>query len=167
MVRSAGKFCNGQLDLGRRIHHQVASLLVLREHHDFAQILDTGQLFFSVRVRNEDGEGAEHREVLSRPFWTPSLSGKWLHLVTTYSVEKKRTTHYLNGSVLHQETIPDHQLVPVTRFGRSTIGNWTSPQRPDAHFAIRNLNGSMDEFALFADALTDDEIKEIYNNGKP
>ena len=131
------------------------------------QILDTGQLFFSVRVRNEDGEGPEHREVLSRPFWTPSLSGKWLHLATTYNVEAKRTTHYLNGSVLHRETISEHQVVPVTRFGRSTIGNWTSPQRPDAHFAIRNLNGSMDEFALFADALTDEEIREIYNNGKP
>jgi hypothetical protein len=41
------------------------------------------------------------------------------------------------------------------------------PTQPDSRFAIRNLNGSMDEFALFADALTDDEIKEIYNNGKP
>ena len=131
------------------------------------QILDTGQLFFSVRVRSDGGSGPEHRKVLSPPFWTPSLSGKWLHLATTYSVDEKLVTHYLNGQVLHEEEIPDFQLVRTTRFGRATIGNWSSPQRPDAHFAIRNLNGSMDEFALFSAALTHDEIKEIYEHGKP
>ena len=76
-------------------------------------------------------------------------------------------THYLNAEVLHTESIPDNQLVRTTRFGRSTIGNWSSPQRPDAHFAIRNLNGRIDEFAILAAALTENEIKEIYTNGKP
>jgi hypothetical protein len=80
------------------------------------QILDTGQLFFSVRVR--DGEvGQEHREVLSPPFWKPSMSGQWL--------------------------------------------------KPEAEFAIRNLNGSIDEFALFDAALSPEEILRIYENGKP
>jgi hypothetical protein len=131
------------------------------------QILDTGQLFFSVRVKDDDNTGPEHRKVLSPPFWTPSLSGKWLHLATTFSVAEKRVTHYLNAEVLHTESIPDNQLVRTTRFGRSTIGNWSSPQRPDAHFAIRNLNGRIDEFAILAAALTANEIKEIYTNGKP
>lgn len=130
------------------------------------QILDTGQLFFSVRVSDVNG-GPEHREVLSPPFWTPSLSGKWVHLATTYDVDAQLVTHYVDGQVLHEENIPNFQLVRTTRFGRATIGNWSSPQRPDAHFAIRNLNGSMDEFALFSAALTNEEIKEIYENGKP
>lgn len=131
------------------------------------QILDTGQLFFSVRVKSDDGRGPEHREVLSPTFWDPSLSGKWLHLATVYDVPNKRVTHYLDGEVLSHETIPDFQLVKVTRFGRATIGNWSFPQRPDADFAIRNLNGSMDEFALFADALSDEEIRDIYRHGRP
>jgi hypothetical protein len=131
------------------------------------QILDSGQLFFSVRVKGDGDKGPEHREVLSPAFWTPSLSGKWLCLATTYDVDAKRVTHYLNGELLHRETIPEFQLVRTTRFGRATIGNWSSPQRPDAHFAIRNLNGSMDEFALFSAALTGEEIKEMYDNGKP
>lgn len=130
------------------------------------QILDSGQLFFSVRVSAKDG-GQEHRKVLSPPFWNPSLSGKWLHLATTFDVDSKSVCHYLNGRRIHQETIPDHQLVSVTRFGKCTIGNWTSPQRPDEDFAIRNLNGRIDEFALFADALTKDEIQRLYENGKP
>lgn len=131
------------------------------------QILDSGQLFFSVRVSDAQNRGPEHREVLSPPFWNPSLSGKWLHLATTFDVSEKRVTHYLNGQVLHTEIIPDNQLMTTTRIGRATIGNWSSPQRPDADFAIRNLNGSMDEFALFSAALTADEIKDIYEHGKP
>lgn len=130
------------------------------------QILDSGQLFFSVRVSAVDG-GQEHRKVLSPPFWNPSLSGKWLHLATTYDVDRKQVCHYLNGSQIHKETIPDHQLVSTTRFGKATIGNWTSPQRPDEDFAIRNLNGRMDEFALFADVLSEQEIQTMYENGKP
>ena len=131
------------------------------------QILDSGQLFFSVCVRGADGKGPEHREVLSPPFWNPTLSGKWLHLATTYDVDAQCVTHFLNGTQLHQEQIPDYQLVRTTRFGRATMGNWSSPQRPDADFAIRNLNGSIDEFALFSVALTAEEIKVIYENGTP
>ena len=131
------------------------------------QILDTGQLFFSVRVKDANDQGPEHRKVLSPPFWTPSLSGKWLHLATTYDVPAKRVTHYLNGKPLHTDQIPDHQLVQTTRFGRATIGNWSSPKRPDAHFAIRNLNGRMDEFAIFSAALPAAEIQAMYQAGKP
>lgn len=130
------------------------------------QILETGQLFFSVRVRQGD-VGQEHREVVSPPFWNPSLSGRWMHLATTYDVEKSMTTHYLNGEVLSRESIPDVQLVRETRIGKASIGNWSLPTRPDSEFAIRNLNGSIDEFALFDVALNAAEIRELYENGKP
>ena len=130
------------------------------------QILDTGQLFFSVRVSVADG-GPEHKKVLSPPFWDPTLSGKWLHLATTYDVDAKRTTHYLNGRQLIQESIPDQQLVPTTRIGMASIGNWSVPTKPDAHFAIRNLNGCIDEFAIFKAALSAQEIAEMYENGTP
>jgi hypothetical protein len=36
-----------------------------------------------------------------------------------------------------------------------------------ANFAVRNLNGSMDEFAIFKAALTSSEIGDIYRHGKP
>ncbi|NND98682.1 MAG: hypothetical protein HKN47_15275 [Pirellulaceae bacterium] len=130
------------------------------------QILDTGQLFFSVRP-GEQARAMGHREVLSPVFWDPSMSGQWLHLATTYDVDAKTTTHYLNGQLLHQESIPDIQLVPVTRIGMATIGNWSVPTKPDAHFAIRNLNGSLDELVIFQAALSADEIAEMYTSGSP
>ena len=137
------------------------------------QILDTGQLFFSVRSKPDvlpdhwKRGTPSHQVVLSPPFWKPSMSGKWLHLATTYDVNQKRTTHYLNGERLHSEVIPDELLVETTRIGAASIGNWSLPTRPDATFAIRNLNGRMDEFAMFAAALSADEIREIYEDGKP
>lgn len=129
------------------------------------QILDTGQLFFSVRLGGGPGKG--HHKVLSPPFWDASLSGRWLHLATTYNVETRTTTHFLNGEKLCEERIPDELFVQQTCVGKATIGNWTSPTRPDADFAIRNLNGSMDEFVLFRDALEAEEIRNLFVQGRP
>lgn len=131
------------------------------------QILDTGQIYFSVRPAKRGTKGPPDRKVLSPSFWKPSMSGKWLHLATTYEVESKLTTHYLNGEVLHAESIPESQLVQTTRIGVATIGNWSESTLPDARFAIRNLNGRIDEFAIFAAALKAEEIKEMYDHGKP
>jgi hypothetical protein len=129
------------------------------------QILDTGQLFFSVRLGGGPGKG--HHKVLSPPFWDASLSGRWLHLATTYNVETRTTKHFLNGEKLCEERIPDELFVQQTCLGKATIGNWSSPTRPEADFAIRNLNGSMDEFVLFRDALKSDEIRDLYIQGRP
>ena len=59
------------------------------------------------------------------------------------------------------------RFVRLVRIGAASIGNWSIPTRPDSEFAIRNLNGSMDEFAIFSAALSHAEIQEMYNNGKP
>ena len=150
--------------------------LFLTDHYNQGephwQILDTGQLFFSVRHKPDEAAGElakrrSHQVVLSPPFWKPSLSGRWLHLATTYDADAGRTTHYLNGDVLHTETIDPDLLVRTTRIGAASIGNWSIPTRSDAEFAIRNLNGSIDEFAIFAAALPAHEIREMYEHGKP
>jgi hypothetical protein len=131
------------------------------------QILDTGQLYFSVRPAERGAKGPRDHKALSPPFWKPSMSGRWLHVATVYNVEVKTITHYLNGEILSREPVPETQIVEKTRIGTATLGNWSQPTMPDSSFAIRNLNGSIDEFALFATALTDEEIKEIFENGKP
>ena len=150
--------------------------LFLTDHYNQGephwQILNTGQLFFSVRHKADDARGSAarkrtHQEVLSPPFWKPSLSGRWLHLATTFDAEAGRTTHYLNGEVLHQEAIDEKLLVKTTRIGAASIGNWSIPTRPDAEFAIRNLNGSIDEFAIFSASLSAEEVQRMYGHGKP
>ena len=115
--------------------------LFLTDHYNQGephwQILDTGQLFFSVRYKPDDATGEQmekptHQKVLSPPFWKPSLSGRWLHLAVTYDAAAGRTTHYLNGEVLHEEKIAKDLHVKTTRIGAASIGNWSIPTRPDA-----------------------------------
>lgn len=57
--------------------------------------------------------------------------------------------------------------VSTTRFGNGEIGNWGLPNKPDVSYAIRNLNGAMDEFAIFSGALSDEEILKFYEVGNP
>ena len=131
------------------------------------QILDTGQIYFSVRPAAQGETGPRDQKFLSPPFWKPSMSGKWLHIATTYDINVKLTTHYLNGKAIHSEAIKDRHLVESTRIGVGSIGNWSLPTQPDARFAIRNLNGRMDEFVILSAALSAEEINDMYNNGKP
>lgn len=130
------------------------------------QILDTGQLYFSVKPVERNQEGPPDFKALSPSFWKPSLSGRWIHLATVYDIESNSITHYLNGAVLSQHLVPEEKMVP-TQIGAASIGNWSSPTLSDASFAIRNLNGSIDEFALFAAALSGDEVREVYEQGRP
>jgi len=135
------------------------------------QITNDGRLFFSVKKydRSTLSPGSKDKyNSFSRPFWNPALSGQWLMLAVTYDVNARRVTHYLNGEVIGSETIPDEFLVEKVNIGNASICNWSEPvYRKDAEFTVRNLNGSMDEFALLRAALSENEIQEIYQHGRP
>lgn len=140
------------------------------EHEPHWQIMDDGRLFFSVKKRDrfDVAKGEKDKHVyFSPPFWTSALSGQWLMLATTYDVDSRRVTHYLNGAVLSEESIPAEYLVETVRIGSASLGNWGLPERDEPRFAVRNLNGSLDEFALFGAALSAAEIRKLYDDGKP
>lgn len=148
--------------------------LFLTDGHDLHephwQIMDDGRMFFSVKKRNtvdrDSGQLHKH-EFYSPSFWRPSLSGQWLMIATVYDVDARQVTHFLNGQVLSREAIPEDYLVETVAIGAASIGNWDLPIRDEPDFSVRNLNGSMDEFALFSAPLSDQEIAEIYLHGKP
>ena len=129
------------------------------------QIMDDGRLFFSVKRR--DGKGDKHI-AYSPPIWTQAESGKWMHIATVYDGEAATTTHYINGEVISMDQIPENMQVDHVKIGEASIGNWNEPSnnRNDPHFAVRNLNGTIDEFAIFGEALTTDEIAELYKKGR-
>lgn len=133
------------------------------------QIMDDGRLFFSVKRREADRKKKlwDKHIVYSKPFWTPAMSGKWTQIATTYDTTTYTVTHYLNGRQFHREVLPENMQVDRVKIGAASIGNWSEPTRDEAKFSVRNLNGSMDEFAIFSAALSADEIAELYQNGKP
>jgi anti-sigma factor RsiW len=135
------------------------------------QIMDDGRLFFSVKkydkVKWKAGERDKYH-FMSPPIWSTALSGQWMMIATTYDVDARKVTHYVNGKAISEEAIPEDYLVEKVTIGAASICNWSEPvYRTDAHFAVRNLNGSMDEFAIFAAALTAGEVEDIYEHGKP
>ncbi len=133
------------------------------------QIMDDGRLFFSVKRREADREKKlwDKHIVYSKPFWTPAMSGKWTHIATSYDVSTYTVTHYINGKLFHREVLPENMQVDRVKIGPASIGNWSEPTRDEAKFSVRNLNGSMDEFAIFSEALSATEIAELYQKGKP
>ena len=86
---------------------------------------------------------------------------------TVYDGTNRQVVHYLNGEVLSQEAIPEAYLVTSIRIGDASLCNWGLPERNQPRFAIRNLNGSMDEFLLFSASLSAEEIRQLYEVSHP
>lgn len=148
------------------------SLFLTDGHERFEphwQMMNDGRLFFSVkaRQRNQDGAAAQHI-FYSPPIWDASLGGQWIMLAVVYDTDAQRVTHYVDGKAVSREAIPADHLVDTIRIGAASIGNWSEPMyRTDPEFVVRNLNGSMDEFAMFAAALSDEQILNWYQAGNP
>ncbi len=145
---------------------QPRAQLLLTHGHDLGephwQILNDGRLFFSVKEDEPRRRKVKKHPFYSPPIWSAARNGQWLMLAVTFDREAKQVTHYLNGTPLSTEAIPEENLAatPVLNIGNASIGNWSEPAyRQDAEFAVRNLNGSMDEFMMFSAALSADEIK--------
>jgi hypothetical protein len=165
--RSLTLMCWVKIDSLDRLYNS----LFLTDGHELYephwQIMRDGRLFFSVRARDEKGKSDKHI-AFSPPIWTPAQSGQWMHLATIYDGEAQTTTHYVDGEAVSIDQIPEDLKPEKVTIGAASIGNWSEPRyRQDAEFAVRNLNGSMDEFALFSAALTAAEILEIFEVGKP
>ncbi|MDF1657653.1 MAG: hypothetical protein P1U58_08570 [Verrucomicrobiales bacterium] len=136
-------------------------------HEPHWQIMNDGRLFFSVRA-NGGGKGKDKHIAYSPPIWSPAQSGQWMHLTTVYDGNAFTITHYINGSAISIDQIPESLQPDQVAIGAASIGNWSEPRyRKDAEFAVRNLNGVVDEFSLWARPLSADEINEIWKTGKP
>ena len=161
-------YCWARIDSLDRMYNS----LFLTDGHELNephwQIMNDGRLFFSVKKRDGiPGKSGDKHIACSPSFWDPSLSGKWFQIATVYNVEEKTTTHYVNGEVISKDRIPDHYVVDTVKIGNASIGNWNEPTRADPQFALRNLNGAIDEFAIFNEALKSDEIADLYEKGRP
>ena len=111
---------------------------------------------------------AHNRWFWSDEFWDITQSGQWFLLATTVGGSARESvTHYINGQrVGFSGGTNMDQPLPKMRIGDADLGNWTDPIWPDSN-AIRSLNGRIDEFAIYSTALSADEIRKIYEEGRP
>ena len=144
------------------------------------QIRDDGCLMFSVMVddtrksRRFDPTdqriittGGLHHIYFTEPFWDISKSGQWVHLAAVYDPVDRLVMQYVNGKQVGGEPITEPFHIDKLRVGPAEIGNWGQPLRKTPWFSVRNLNGTIDELAIFNAALTSDDIRDLYEQGKP
>lgn len=140
------------------------------------QIRNDGVLMVGVMVddqvvredlKTESGQPilGRSRNYYSPPFWDMTMSGQWLHLVSVYDPSARRAAHYVNGERISEHAIEDGFVIGKLKIGNAEIGNWGDPNRKDPGYAIRNLNGRIDELAIFNAALSSAEIRGLYDSG--
>lgn len=126
------------------------------------QLKQTGSMLFGKRIL--DGWGSDHIEGHeSIPVLTPEQMGLWMHLGVAYDLTSRTVRYYLNGEEVSHQTIKSSLLVSLETM---EIGNWT-PQIGQPIEPTRNFNGRMDEFAVFGRSLSAEEIRGIYEIGRP
>ena len=120
---------------------------------------NTGDGGYSLRV-NEDskiraGVGRGGNNTFFSTIGTYA-DGQWHHVVFVGSRDANAMYLYVNGVL--DATSGAWSTRPMDTTNNFTIGN-----EPDS---VGFFNGSLDEIAIWNRALTDDEVSEIYNDGK-
>ena len=94
------------------------------------------------------------------------MTGQWVHLAAVYDPAARSVTQYVNGTVTCQENIENEFVIDTLQIGAAEIGNWGQPFRKTPDFAVRNLDGVIDEMIILNAALSSDEIHDIYIVGR-
>jgi hypothetical protein len=109
---------------------------------------------------------------LSPAVFTAERLGKWTHLVSVYDSRARTINHYVNGEFI--SATPIKRPLPL-KLGAVEVANWgvqvdrpawTSLKNAGSAYLSRHWNGSVDEFALLARAMSADEIRRYYEQSR-
>ena len=92
--------------------------------------------------------------------------GQWVHLATVYDADQACVTHYVNGELATRLPL-EEPASGLLEIGKATIGNWSDPTPRHRGSRVRNFNGCIDELIVFGQALDDQEVRRIYDVGRP
>lgn len=133
------------------------------------QIYEDGSLMFSISYP-ASGQGVtrtKNNQIYhSRPVITADSLGRWHHLAVTYENVTGLVVQYFDGQEVGREISRFHQPGRPITYGPCELGNWGLPTQGH-QFPIRNLNGAIDEFAIYDQALSPAEIRNLNLKGQP
>lgn len=137
------------------------SSLVLTDGHQLGevhwQLSNEGQLLLGVKA-----EAEKSHDFFSPPCLDADDLGRWIHIACVYDGEAGTVSHFLDGKLVSEEPIT---LPTPLRIGDAQIGNW-DPEVHKVH-SLRSLNGRIDELLLFSTPLSADELRKMYEVGRP
>jgi hypothetical protein len=108
----------------------------------------------------DEGDGIDPRFAAS----PDGLVGAgWHHLVTVVRrAPTMRVEHYLNGGRVYAREFG--AAAPPLRLGTFRVGGW-NPHLADV--PDRTLGGAIDDLMIFSRALSDDEVRTLYERSRP
>lgn len=158
-----------------RLNPTTTSLILSDSDKDgrpFWQIDASGRLLFSTRgpitnkpfhgkpTNSPDNEQIPQGIYKSKPIIKKQL-GSWIHLVTVYDGKRNSVKHYVDGKNVSDSKITAKDKITISR---AELGNWPKPGK---YRMTTGLRGKVDELAIFQTILTEEEIRETYEVGKP
>jgi hypothetical protein len=131
------------------------------------QIYEDGRLMFSLKYPDPADPSQARNAIYYSPIvFDRANTGRWHHVAVTYENRSGTVVHYVDGAEISRETDPLHRPGRPIVYGPSELGNWGLPTLGH-RFPIRNLNGRIDEFAIYASALSAGEIRAMFEAGRP
>lgn len=116
--------------------------------------------------------GIQNAPEMQHVFYAPELFGPdklgvWYHVASTFDLRTKLGRHYVNGRIVSEATDFQVGAGEAIVIGNGELGNWGLPEGSSPRKEVRSFNGRMDEFLLFKEALSPDEIARLYELGRP
>ena len=136
------------------------------------QIDQSGRLMFSVSYDRASPPGGNppKGDRQSQVFYSPPIFGssdrRWHHVAVTFDATTGEAVQFFDGREVSREGSEHHREGRKVTFGACEIGNWGLPLE-GVPFPIRNLNGRVDEFLIYQEPLSGDEIAALYELGVP
>jgi hypothetical protein len=131
------------------------------------QIYEDGRLMFSVAYPDPGAAGkSRNQKYFSPVIFDRANAGRWHHVAVTYDNRSGAAVQYVDGTEVSREVHEFHAPGRPLTLGASELGNWGLPTR-NHEFPIRNLNGRIDEFAVYGAALSGPEIRAMFEAGRP
>ena len=121
------------------------------------QITRAGALQFGIRQNQRATDN------YTSPIVFGDRIGKWAQVACTFDPKTQKVRHFLNGELVSTQPLKS-SLQP--KIGKAQIGNWNAP-REGGSYPVRNLNGRMDELLIYSEALSIEEVRELYSVGQP
>ena len=91
--------------------------------------------------------------------------GAWHHAAVVYDQAAGTVRFFLDGRNVGTAALTGHDAPEI---GRADFGNWDpAGQSPIEALGTRAFDGRMDEFVVFADALTDEQVRRLWEAGRP
>ena len=107
----------------------------------------------------------DHQIITGPSVLTLDKFGLWVHMAVVLDGPGKQVVQYLNGLPVSHRTL---KIAPPFRIGPAELGNWNARGFPENDpFMIRNFCGAMDDFCVLGRALSEEEIRVLYSQGRP